>query len=103
MRKPLQVNSQRTGFVVTNGQISERSGRFFNVDLRAQKTFTLGERFKLRGYVNFFNLFNRDNLSFGGRLGFISFSWGLFLQTVALYGPGFEPPVGLPFTAQPCL
>ena len=96
----LQVNSQRTGFVVTNGQISERSGRFFNVDLRAQKTFTLGERFKLRGYVNFFDLFNRENLSFGGRLGLSSVAGELFLQPVALYGPGFGPPVGLPFTTQ---
>ena len=98
--RQLQVNNQRIGFVVKNGQISERSGRFFNVDLRAQKTFALGERFKLMGYVNFFNLFNRENLSFGGRLGLSSVAGGLFLQPVALYGPGFGPPVGLPFTTQ---
>ena len=94
------VNNQRVGFVVKNGQIEERSGRFFNVDLRAQKTFSLSENVKVRGYVNFFNLLNRENLSFGGRLGQSSLSSSLFLQPVALYGPGFGPPVGLPFTVQ---
>ena len=94
------VNSQRVGFVVKNGQIEERSGRFFNVDLRAQKTFSFGEATKVRAYVNFFNLFNRENLSFADRLGFSSLSSSLFLQPVSLYGPGFGPPVGLPFTVQ---
>ncbi len=96
----LSVNSQRTGFVVNGGKIEERSGRFFNVDLRAAKTFNIGERVKVKGYINFFNLFNRENLSFGGRLGLSSLSSSLFLQPVALYGPGFGPPVGLPFTVQ---
>jgi hypothetical protein len=96
----IQVNSQRTGFVVNGGSIEERSGRFFNVDLRATKTFNIGERVKVKGYINFFNLFNRENLSFGGRLGLSSLSSSLFLQPVALYGPGFGPPVGLPFTVQ---
>ncbi|MEP6743119.1 MAG: TonB-dependent receptor, partial [bacterium] len=95
-----RVNSQRVGFVVKNGQIEERSGRFFNVDLRVQKTFSVTERVKVRGYVNFFNLLNRENLSFGGRLGLSSLSSSLFLQPVALYGPGFGPPAGLPFTVQ---
>src|SRR5258708_39211880 len=63
-----RVNGQRVGFVVKNGQIEERSGRFFDVDLRAQKTFTLSERFRVRAYVNFFNLLNRENLSFGGQV-----------------------------------
>jgi hypothetical protein len=94
------VNSQRVGFVVKNGQIEERSGRFFNVDLRAQKTFSFGEATKLRAYVNFFNLLNRENLSFADRLGFTSLSSSLFLQPLSLYGPGFGPPVGLPFTVQ---
>jgi hypothetical protein len=35
-----RVNSQRVGFVVKNGQIEERSGRFFNVDLRAKRPST---------------------------------------------------------------
>ncbi len=96
----LPVNSQRGGFVVNNGQIEERSGRFFNVDLRAQKTFNVSESFKVRGYVNFFNLLNRENLSFSDRLGLSSLSSSLFLQPVSLYGPGFGPPVGLPFTVQ---
>jgi hypothetical protein len=95
-----KVNGQRVGFVVKNGQVEERSGRFFNVDLRAQKTFSLSETVKVRGYVNFFNLLNRENLSFGGRLGLSTLSSSLFLQPVALYGPGFGPPVGLPFTVQ---
>ena len=96
----LPVNSQRGGFVVQNGQIEARNGRFFNIDLRAQKTFSFGETFKVRGYVNFFNLLNRENLSFGDRLGLSSVSSSLFLQPVSLYGPGFGPPVGLPFTVQ---
>ena len=95
-----RVNSQRVGFVVKNGQIEERSGRFFNVDLRAQKTFSLSERVKVRGYVNFFNLLNRENLSFAERRGLSPLSSSLFLQPVSLYGPGFGPPVGLPFTVQ---
>src|SRR5262249_17539964 len=95
-----RVNSQSLGFVVKNGQIEERSGKFLNVDLRAQKTFNLSETLRVRAYVNFFNLFNRENLSFGGRLGLSSLSSSLYLQPVALYGPGFGPPVGLPFTVQ---
>jgi len=96
------VNSQRTGFIVTNGSIvEERSGRFFNVDLRATKTFNVGERVKVKGYISFFNLFNRENLAFGERRGlsYLS-SKETFLQPISLYGPGFGPPVGLPFTAQ---
>ena len=96
----LPVNSQLGGFVVKNGQIEEGSGRVFNVDLRAQKTFNVSENFKVRGYVNFFNLLNRENLSFADRLGLSTLSSSLFLQPVSLYGPGFGPPVGLPFTVQ---
>ncbi len=97
----LGINSQRTGFVVTNGQIQERDGRYFNIDLRATKTFNVGERVKVKGYVNFFNLFNRENLAFGERRGLSSLSSSAtFLQPVSLYGPGFGPPVGVPFTVQ---
>jgi Carboxypeptidase regulatory-like domain/TonB dependent receptor len=93
----IQVNSQRSGFV--NGQ--ERSGRFFNTDVRVTKTFNIGEKVKVKGHISFFNLFNRENLSFGGRLGLSALSSASsFLQPVALYGPGFGPPVGLPFTVQ---
>jgi hypothetical protein len=95
------VNSQRTGFVVTGGNIEERSGRFFNVDARLTKTFPIGERVKVKGYINFFNIFNRENLSFGDRLGLSNLSSaGTFVQPSSLYGPGFGPPVGLPFTIQ---
>ncbi len=99
--RQLQVNTQRSGFIVNpDGTIEERSGRYFNVDMRVTKGFNLGERVKLKGYANFFNLFNTENLSYGGRLGLSAANSGLFLQPVALYGPGFGPPVGLPFTMQ---
>jgi carboxypeptidase family protein/TonB-dependent receptor-like protein len=95
------VNSQRTGFVVSGGTIQERSGRFFNVDTRVTKTFPIGEKVKVKGYINFFNIFNRENLSFGDRLGLSNLSSaGTFVQPSSLYGPGFGPPVGLPFTVQ---
>jgi Carboxypeptidase regulatory-like domain/TonB dependent receptor len=95
------VNSQRTGFVVNGGNIEERSGRFFNIDTRVTKTFPIGEKVKVKAYINFFNIFNRENLSFGDRLGLSNLSSReTFLQPVSLYGPGFGPPVGLPFTVQ---
>jgi hypothetical protein len=97
----LSVNSQRTGFVVNGGKIEKRSGRFFNVDTRVTKTFPIGEKVKVKGYINFFNIFNRENLSFGDRLGLSNLSSKeTFLQPSSLYGPGFGPPVGLPFTVQ---
>jgi hypothetical protein len=96
-----QVNSVRDGFVVTNGQIEKRSGRFFDVDLRVTKVFSVGERVKIKPYANLFNLFNVENLSFADRLGTSNAaSAGTFLQPVSLYGPGFGPPVGMPFTLQ---
>ena len=95
------VNSQRAGFVVNGTSIQERSGRFFNVDLRATKTFPIGEKVKVKAYINLFNLFNRENLAFGDRLGrSVLTSKDSFLQPSSLYGPGFGPPVGLPFTVQ---
>jgi hypothetical protein len=95
------VNSQRRGFVVNGGNIEERSGRFLNVDARVTKTFPIGEKVKVKGYINFFNIFNRENLSFGDRLGLSNLSSaGTFAQPSSLYGPGFGPPVGLPFTVQ---
>jgi hypothetical protein len=105
--RQIQVNSQRSGFVVTRDaagnimDIEERSGRFFNVDLRVSKIFSFGERFKVRGYVDFFNLFNRENLSFASRLGLSPLTAsGDFMQAVSLFGPGFGPPVGRPRTLQ---
>ena len=53
-------------------------------------------------YVDFYNLFNTENLYFGsnGRLGLSdATSAGTFMQASSLYGPGFGPPVGRPFTA----
>lgn len=98
-----QVNSLRSGFI-TNAAgvvVEERSGRYFNIDTRVTKTFTFGERYKISAYADFYNLFNTENLNFGGRLALSSAaSAATFLQPAALYGPGFGPPVGRPFTAQ---
>jgi hypothetical protein len=95
------ANSLRNGFVPNgSGGFNEVSGRYINLDLRATKSFSIGERVKVKGYVNFFNLLNRENLSFADRLGTSNAASGLFMQPVSLYGPGFGPPVGLPFTVQ---
>jgi hypothetical protein len=95
-----QVNSVRSGFLVNpDGSIDERSGRFFNADLRVAKNFAFDQRV-LKIYVDFYNLFNTENLSFTLRpeesraTGPTS-----FMQPVSLYGPGFGPAVGRPFTA----
>ncbi len=98
-----KVNSQRIGFITdaTGNIIKEISGNYINVDLRAAKDFKFGERFGLSAYADFYNLFNRDNLSIAGRTALSpATSAGGFLQAVSLYGPGFGPPVGRPFTAQ---
>ncbi|HEX8072615.1 MAG TPA: TonB-dependent receptor [Pyrinomonadaceae bacterium] len=96
-----KVNSIRNGFVVENGQVRSRSGRYFNADLRVTRIFGIGERVKIKPYANFFNLFNADNLSFADRFGFSrASSRATFLQPVSLYGPGFGPAVGIPFTLQ---
>ena len=97
-----EVNSQRSGFILnTDGTIEERSGRFFNLDLRATKTFSFGERYKLAGYADLYNLFNVRNLSYANRFGLNPATDAIgFLQPVSLYGPGFGPPVGRPLTLQ---
>jgi hypothetical protein len=94
------VNSLRNGFVDTGNGFEARSGRFINVDLRVTKSFDIGERVKVKGYANFFNLFNRENLSFADRFGQSNAASSLFMQPVSLFGPGFGPPVGIPFTVQ---
>jgi hypothetical protein len=98
-----QVNSQRGGFVVRpDGTVEDRSGRYLNVDLRVTKSVPLGRRMRLKGYIDFYNLFDIENLYFGsnGRLGLsAATSAGTFMQASSLYGPGFGPPVGRPFTA----
>jgi hypothetical protein len=96
-----KVNSLRSGFVIRNGNMEEHSGRYINVDLRAAKVFNIGERFKIRGYADFYNLFDVDNLAFGDRFATSpATSASGFLQPVSLYGPGFGPPVGRPLTVQ---
>jgi hypothetical protein len=98
----VQVNTQRGGFVVLpDGTVEERSGRYLNVDVRITKTVSIG-RMRIKGYMDFYNLFDVENLYFGsnGRLGLsTATSGGTFMQASSLYGPGFGPPVGRPFTA----
>ena len=97
-----RVNSFRGGFVVNpDGSTERRSGRFFNVDLRAGKNFTFGENMRLSTYADFYNLFNTENLAFSNRFGLNpATNPAGFLQPLSLYGPGFGPPVGRPFTLQ---
>lgn len=97
------VNSLRSGFVVNGTNVEERSHRFFNVDTRVSKTIKFGEKYGLTLNADFFNLFNTENLAYGSnaRLGLsVATSATTFLQPSSLYGPGFGPPVGRPFTAQ---
>jgi Carboxypeptidase regulatory-like domain/TonB dependent receptor len=101
--KQVKVNNVRDGFILDeNGNIVEtRSGRYFNVDLRATRIFGIGERIKIKPYAEFYNLFNTDNLSFSDRLGLsVATSRSTFRQPVTLYGPGFGPPVARPLTFQ---
>jgi hypothetical protein len=92
----VEVNNLRSGFVGSD----KRRGDYFNVDLRVTKAFSVGERFKIKAYANFFNLFNYENISFANRFGFANATAGNFRQPVSLFGPGFGPPVGIPFTFQ---
>jgi outer membrane receptor protein involved in Fe transport len=101
--RQVKVNSVREGFILDeNGQvIGTRSGRYFNVDLRATRIFNIGERFRVKPYAEFYNLFNTDNLAFADRLGLsVATSASTFRQPVTLYGPGFGPPVARPLTLQ---
>jgi hypothetical protein len=95
----VQVNSQRSGFVVNqDGSLSEQSGNFFNVDLRLTKAIAI-RGFNIKPYADFYNLFNTENLSLANRLGqSYATSAADFMQPVSLFGPGFGPPVGRPLT-----
>jgi hypothetical protein len=97
-----KVNSLRKGLVVdSSGNVEERSGRYFNIDFRVAKVFGIGERLKIRGYADFYNLFDTENLALGDRFGTSpATSRSAFLQPISLYGPGFGPPVGRPLTVQ---
>jgi hypothetical protein len=98
-----EVNGRRGGFVVNaDGSIDEVSGRYFNADVRVTKTIGIGDRARFKLYADLYNLFDTDNLYFGsnGRLGLsTATSAQTFQQASSLYGPGFGPPVGRPFTA----
>lgn len=101
--RQVKVNSVREGFIVDqNGQIVDtRTGRYFNIDLRATRVFSFGERVKVKPYAEFYNLFDVDNLAYADRLGLsVATSASTFRQPVTLYGPGFGPPVGRPLTLQ---
>lgn len=95
------VNSKRGGFVVNaDNSVEERSARFFNTDLRVTRAFRFGDRAEVKLSADFFNLFNTENLSFTLRPEQSSAASRTgFLQPVSLFGPGFGPPVGRPFTA----
>jgi hypothetical protein len=63
--------------------------------------FRFGERYGLSAYIDLYNVFNVENLSYASRLALSpATAAGSFLQPVSLYGPGFGPPVGRPLTAQ---
>ncbi len=94
------VNNVRGGFIVNGTTITSHSGRYFDVDMRLTKAFSIGEKLKLKGFVNFYNIFNTENLAFGERRGLSPLNGGSFLQPISLFGPGFGPPVGVPFTMQ---
>lgn len=97
------VNTLRSAYVFNGTAVEERSHRFFNIDTRVSKIFKFGERFNLSLNADFFNLLNTENLAYGSnaRLGLsVATSATTFLQPTSLYGPGFGPPVGRPFTAQ---
>lgn len=95
------VNSVRDGFVIKNGNVEKRSGRFFNTDVRVTKNFRFSERYRLSTYLDLYNIFNVENLSFGSRIGLSSgANTSSFLLPQSLFGPGFGPPIGRPFTAQ---
>ena len=97
------VNQQRGGFVVNpDGSIDEYSGRYFNIDVRVTKTFNFGSRTRFKVYADLYNLLDTENLYFGsnGRLGLsVATAGSTYQQASSLYGPGFGPPVGRPFTA----
>jgi outer membrane receptor protein involved in Fe transport len=101
--RQVKVNNVHEGFIVDeNGQIiGTRKARYFNVDIRATRLFTFGEKFRFKPYAELYNLFNAENLNIGDRLGLsLATSAATFRQPTTLYGPGFGPPVGRPFTAQ---
>jgi hypothetical protein len=97
-----KVSSQRKGFIVdASGAVKERSGRYFNVDLRASKVVSIGERYRITGYADFYNFLDVENLSLAERRGLsTATSASGFMQPVSLYGPGFGPPVGRSLTVQ---
>lgn len=95
------VNSQRSGFVLNGTSVEERSGNFFNMDVRLSKTFRFGERFGLAGYLDLYNVFDHENLAYSSRIGLSTgANTSSFMLPQSLFGPGFGPPVGRPFTAQ---
>ncbi len=109
-----KVNSQRKGYLIdANGNVTELNGRFFNMDVRVSKEFRFGERMKISTYADFYNIFNTENLAFAGRPELspatnaglnagpgVAAQTGTYLRPVSLFGPGFGPPVGRPFSVQ---
>ncbi|HKX33403.1 MAG TPA: TonB-dependent receptor, partial [Blastocatellia bacterium] len=74
------------------GRNSFQSGRFFSVDLRTAKTFSFTEKYRLQFIAEFFNLFNRVNISsFNGQLYDVT---GPTSAPVLRLRPGFGNPRG---------
>ncbi len=95
------VNSIRKGYVLNGTNLEERSGNFFNMDVRFSKTFRFAERYGLSGFVDLYNIFNHENLAYASRIGLSApASTANFMLPQSLFGPGFGPPIGRPFTAQ---
>ena len=80
-----------------DGSLSEKSGRYFNVDLRVTKTFNFGERSRFKVYADLYNLFNTENLYFGsnGRLGLsTATAAATFHAGLVALRPGLRPAGG---------
>lgn len=69
---------------------SDRNRGFKSVDLRVVKSFQVRERFKIQASAEFFNLFNWDNVVFGGSA--LTYGTGVNTTTGAVTGPTFTAP-----------
>jgi hypothetical protein len=60
---PVDVDGNGTfnGRDLKTGRNAFSAPSFVNMDLRIAKTWTIGDRFKIQGLFEFFNLFNNDN------------------------------------------
>lgn len=91
----LPINTLRGGLFPDG---SEAPGRYFETDLRVTKNVTFKERYKVSGYVEFFNLFNTENF---GNAFQANASAANFAQPTGFLGGGFGNSAIVPsFTVQ---